>query len=38
MEGGIKMSEKMEIPERGIMGTFKDTEGNIFVIMEPKMD
>jgi predicted enzyme related to lactoylglutathione lyase len=37
-EGGTKMSEKMEIPKMGIMGSFKDTEGNIFAIMEPKMD
>jgi predicted enzyme related to lactoylglutathione lyase len=37
-EGGTKMSKKMEIPKMGIMGPFKDTEGNIFAIMEPKMD
>ncbi len=37
-EGGTKMSEKMEIPKMGIMGSFKDTGGNIFAIMEPKMD
>ena len=37
-EGGTKLTEKMEIPKRGIMGSFKDTEGNIFAIMEPKMD
>ncbi len=37
-EGGTKLTEKMEIPKMGIMGSFKDTEGNIFAIMEPKMD
>ena len=37
-EGGTKMSEKMDIPNMGAMGSFKDTEGNIFAIMEPKME
>ena len=32
------LTEKMEIPMMGIMGSFQDTEGNIFAIMEPKMD
>jgi uncharacterized protein len=35
MEGGKMLTEKMEIPKMGFMGSFKDTEGNIFAIMEP---
>ena len=35
MEGGQMLTEKMEIPNMGFMGSFKDTEGNIFAIMEP---
>ena len=38
MEGGKMLTEKMTIPGMGVMGSFKDTEGNIFAIMEPKMD
>lgn len=38
MEGGKKVTEKTEIPGIGVMAAFQDTEGNIFVIMEPKMD
>ena len=37
MEGGKMLTEKMEIKGMGIMGSFQDTEGNIFAIMEPKM-
>ena len=36
-EGGKMLSEKMEIPNMGFMGSFQDTEGNIFAIMEPDM-
>jgi predicted enzyme related to lactoylglutathione lyase len=36
--GGMLVTEKMSIPGIGIMGSFKDTEGNISVIMEPLMD
>jgi predicted enzyme related to lactoylglutathione lyase len=38
MEGGKMLTEKVIIPGMGIMGSFKDTEGNIFAIMESKMD
>jgi predicted enzyme related to lactoylglutathione lyase len=38
MEGDKMLTEKMTIPNMGIMGSFKDTEENIFAIMEPKMD
>lgn len=37
-EGGKMLSEKLEIPNMGFMGSFQDTEGNIFAIMEPKME
>ena len=37
-EGGKMLTEKMTIPGMGVMGSFKDTEGNIFALMEPKMD
>jgi uncharacterized protein len=36
-EGGTMLTEKMEIPNMGFMGSFKDTEGNIFAIIEPTM-
>lgn len=36
-EGGKMLTEKMEIPNMGFMGSFQDTEGNIFAIMEPTM-
>jgi predicted enzyme related to lactoylglutathione lyase len=35
MEGGKMLTEKLEIPNMGFMGSFQDTEGNIFAIMEP---
>ncbi len=38
MEGGKMVTEKMNIPGIGDMAAFQDTEGNISVIMEPKMD
>lgn len=36
--GGKMLSEKMEVPGMGITGSFKDTEGNIFAIIEFKRD
>ena len=36
-EGGKMLSEKMEIPNMGFMGSFQDSEGNIFAIIEPTM-
>lgn len=36
-EGGKMLSEKIDIPDMGVMGSFQDTEGNIFAIMESKM-
>jgi uncharacterized protein len=36
--GGKSVIPKMTIPEIGTMGTFEDTEGNIFLIMEPNME
>jgi uncharacterized protein len=38
MEGGKMLTEKMEIPNMGYTGSFQDTEGNIFSIIEPKME
>ena len=37
-EGGQMISEKIKIPNMGYMGSFKDTEGNIFVIIEPNLE
>jgi len=37
MEGGKMLTEKMEISNMGFTGSFQDTEGNIFAIIEPKM-
>jgi uncharacterized protein len=37
-EGGKMVTEKMNIPGIGDMAAFQDTEGNIFAILEPKMD
>ena len=34
--GGKMLSEKMEVPGMGITGSFQDTEGNIFAIIEFK--
>ena len=36
-EGGKMLSEKIDIPGMGVMGSFQDTEGNIFAIMESTM-
>ncbi|MCK9151029.1 VOC family protein [Methanobacterium alcaliphilum] len=36
--GGKSVIPKMTIPGIGIMGSFEDTEGNAFLIMEPHMD
>jgi uncharacterized protein len=36
--GGKMLSEKMEVPGMGITGSFQDTEGNIFAIIEFKRD
>jgi uncharacterized protein len=36
--GGKKLTEKMEIPMMGYTGSFQDSEGNIFAILEAKMD
>jgi predicted enzyme related to lactoylglutathione lyase len=36
IEGGKMLTEKMTIPGQGTMGSFQDTEGNVFVIMEPE--
>jgi uncharacterized protein len=38
MEGGKMLTGKMEIPNMGYTGSFQDTEGNIFSIIEPKME
>ena len=38
MEGGKMLTEKMNIPGMGDTGSFQDTEGNIFAIIEFKMD
>jgi uncharacterized protein len=32
------LTDKMNIPNIGDMAAFQDTEGNIFAILEPKMD
>jgi len=37
-EGGKMLTDKMNIPNIGDMASFQDTEGNIFAILEPKMD
>jgi hypothetical protein len=37
-EGGKMLTDKMNIPGIGDMAAFQDTEGNIFAILEPKMD
>jgi uncharacterized protein len=36
--GGKMLTEKANIPGIGDMAAFQDTEGNIFVIMEPLME
>ena len=36
-EGGKMLTEKMNIPGMGDTGSFQDTEGNVFAIMEFKM-
>lgn len=36
--GGKMLTEKMEIPMMGYTGSFQDSEGNIFAILEPKME
>ena len=36
--GGKMLTEKMEIPMMGFTGSFQDSEGNIFAILEPKME
>jgi len=36
--GGKMVTEKNNIPGIGDMAAFQDTEGNIFVIMQPKME
>ena len=38
MEGGKMLMEKMSLPGIGDMAPFQDSEGNIFALMEPKMD
>jgi uncharacterized protein len=38
MEGGKILTPKTNIPGIGDLGGFQDTEGNVFVIIEPKMD
>jgi len=38
MEGGKMLTEKMGIPGIGYTGTFQDTEGNILLIVEFKME
>ena len=35
---GKMLTEKMEIPMMGYTGSFQDSEGNIFAILEPKME
>ena len=37
-EGGKMLTPKMNIPGIGDMAAFQDTEGNVSVIMESKMD
>ncbi|HMK53919.1 MAG TPA: VOC family protein [Methanobacteriaceae archaeon] len=37
-EGGKMLTEKLNIPGIGDMGSFQDTEGNVFAILETKMD
>ncbi|MDP3066896.1 MAG: VOC family protein [Methanobacteriaceae archaeon] len=37
-QGGKMLTEKMSIPSIGDMGSFQDTEGNVFAILEAKMD
>lgn len=37
-EGGKMLTDKIEIPNMGYMGSFKDTEGNIFAIIESNMN
>lgn len=36
--GGKSVIPKMTIPGIGTMGSFEDTEGNVFLIMEADMD
>lgn len=36
--GGKSVIPKMTIPNIGTMGSFEDTEGNVFLIMEPFME
>ncbi len=36
--GGKRLSEKMTVPNMGFTGSFQDTEGNIFGIIEYKKD
>lgn len=37
-EGGKMLSKKMKVPKMGYMGIFQDTEGNVFSIIEAKME
>jgi uncharacterized protein YndB with AHSA1/START domain/predicted enzyme related to lactoylglutathione lyase len=37
MEGGKMLTDKMEIPNMGYTGSFQDTEGNVFGIIEITM-
>lgn len=36
IEGGKMLTEKMDVPGMGELGTFEDTEGNILAIVECK--
>ncbi len=36
-QGGKMLTEKQTIPNIGVMAAFKDTEGNISVILKPDM-
>jgi predicted enzyme related to lactoylglutathione lyase len=36
-EGGKMLTEKMNVPGMGDTGSFQDTEGNVFAIIEYKM-
>ncbi len=38
MEGGKMLTEKMNVPGMGDTGSFQDTEGNVFAIIEFIMD
>ena len=38
MHGEKMLTEKMEVPGMGFTGSFQDTEGNIFGIIEYKED